>query len=59
MLAGYARVSSVGQSLKIQLDKLSNCEKVFQEKKSGKTDNRMRWTIDGAESLLKIRSLDL
>ena len=39
-IVGYARVSSYGQSLDVQLDKLSHCEKVFQEKKSGRTDNR-------------------
>lgn len=33
-LVGYARVSSVGQSLEIQLDKLKDCRKIFQEKKS-------------------------
>ena len=33
---GYARVSSVGQSLDIQLDKLKSCDKVFQEKRSGR-----------------------
>lgn len=33
-LVGYARVSSVGQSLDVQLDKLRNCRKIFQEKKS-------------------------
>jgi len=39
---GYARVSSIGQSLEVQLDKLKNCDKVFQEKRSGKqTDNRL------------------
>ena len=32
---GYARVSSVGQSLDVQLDKLSGCDKIFTEKKSG------------------------
>lgn len=32
---GYARVSSVGQSLDVQLDKLSSCDKIFTEKKSG------------------------
>ncbi len=32
---GYARVSSAGQSLDVQLDKLKRCEKIFQEKKSG------------------------
>ena len=37
---GYARVSSVGQSLDIQLDKLSTCDKIFQEKKSGTTAER-------------------
>ncbi len=33
-LVGYARVSSVGQSLDVQLDKLKHCRKIFQEKKS-------------------------
>ena len=33
-LVGYARVSSVGQSLEVQLDKLKHCRKIFQEKKS-------------------------
>jgi DNA invertase Pin-like site-specific DNA recombinase len=32
---GYARVSSVGQSLEVQLDKLKHCDKLYQEKKSG------------------------
>ena len=33
-LVGYARVSSVGQSLEVQLEKLHHCRKIFQEKKS-------------------------
>jgi len=37
---GYARVSSTGQSLDVQMEKLKHCDKLFQEKKSGKTDNR-------------------
>lgn len=37
---GYARVSSVGQSLGVQLDKLSDCKKIFKEKKSGTTAER-------------------
>ena len=41
-LVGYARVSSVGQSLDIQLEKLAHCNKVFQEKKSGTSDKRPR-----------------
>jgi DNA invertase Pin-like site-specific DNA recombinase len=41
-LVGYARVSSVGQSLDVQLDKLSHCDKIFQEKKSGASDKRPR-----------------
>ena len=37
---GYARVSSVGQSLDVQLDKLKDCRKIFQEKKSGTSQKR-------------------
>jgi DNA invertase Pin-like site-specific DNA recombinase len=38
---GYARVSSVGQSLDVQLEKVKSCDKVLQEKHSGRqTDNR-------------------
>lgn len=38
MLVGYARVSSIGQSLEVQEDLLrdAGCEKVFAEKKSGR-----------------------
>lgn len=41
-LIGYARVSSRGQALDVQLDKLKHCEKVFQEKKSGTSSTRPR-----------------
>jgi len=37
---GYARVSSVGQSLAVQLDKLTPCDKIYQEKRSGATSQR-------------------
>ena len=37
---GYARVSSVGQSLEVQLDKLKDCDKVFKEKKTGTSSKR-------------------
>ena len=38
---GYARVSSVGQSLDIQNEKLKPiCDKVFAEKRSGTTADR-------------------
>ncbi len=40
---GYARVSSVGQSLDVQMDKLTNagCARIFAEKKSGRvSENR-------------------
>ncbi len=39
-LIGYARVSSVGQSLAVQLDKLAPCDKIYQEKRSGATRQR-------------------
>src|SRR5215475_14301468 len=32
---GYARVSSSGQDLAVQLEKLKGCDKVFKEKRSG------------------------
>jgi DNA invertase Pin-like site-specific DNA recombinase len=41
-LVGYARVSSVGQSLEVQLGKLKHCSKLFQEKKSGVDAKRSR-----------------
>lgn len=39
MKIGYARVSTLGQSLDVQLEKLqkAGCEKVYQEKASGKS----------------------
>ncbi len=39
---GYARVSSVGQSLEVQLYKMKPCDKISQEKKSGTSDQRPR-----------------
>lgn len=36
-IVGYARVSSVGQSLDVQREKLIHCDKIFEEKKSGTT----------------------
>jgi DNA invertase Pin-like site-specific DNA recombinase len=39
---GYARVSSVGQSLAVQLDKLQHCDKLFEETISGALEKRPR-----------------
>lgn len=41
-LVGYARVSSVGQNLDVQMDMLQDCDKIFKEKKSGSTDKRSK-----------------
>ena len=41
---GYARVSSVGQSLEVQLDKLRHCDRIYQEKKSGTSNQRPQLT---------------
>lgn len=40
MLVGYARVSSIGQSLDVQLEKLDNCEKIFYETASATSNER-------------------
>lgn len=37
---GYARVSSVGQSLEVQRGKLKDCDKLFEEKRSGVDGSR-------------------
>ncbi len=39
---GYARVSSTGQSLEVQLDKLNQakCDRIYKEKRSGRTSDR-------------------
>lgn len=37
---GYARVSSTGQSLDVQLEKLKHCHKIYQEKKSATAAKR-------------------
>jgi len=42
-LVGYARVSSVGQSLEVQLEKLKHCDKLYQEQRSA-TGKRPRLT---------------
>ena len=39
---GYARVSSVGQSLEVQLAKLVDCDNIYQEKRSGAAGKRPR-----------------
>ena len=39
---GYARVSSMGQSLEVQLDKLQHCHKIFQEHISGLSSSQPR-----------------
>lgn len=39
-LVGYARVSSIGQNLDVQLEKLAHCDKLFQEKHTGTSANR-------------------
>jgi len=54
---GYARVSSVGQSLAVQLDKLQavGCDPIFQEKASGTREDRTALT----ECLRYIRKGDV
>lgn len=44
-IVGYARVSSTDQDLTVQLDALrgAGCEKIFDEKMSGRTQERTAW----------------
>lgn len=62
MKIGYARVSTTGQSLDVQLQKLKDCEKVFSEKQSGRNDerNELKLCMDFARSgdVLVITKLD-
>ena len=46
MKIGYCRVSSTGQSLKVQREKLKKfgCEKIFAERKTGTTANRPQFS---------------
>ena len=50
---GYARVSTVGQNLDVQMHKLHDCDKLFTEKVSARTSNRpqlqnaLDWVRDG------------
>ena len=45
-LIGYARVSSYGQSLDVQFEKLKHCDRVFKEKQSGRsTDKREQLSL--------------
>ena len=39
-LIGYARVSSYGQSLDVQFEKLKHCDRVFKEKQSGNSADK-------------------
>ena len=51
MKIGYARVSSLGQSLDTQIEKLTayGCDKIFQEKKSGGSTGKREAVKDALE----------
>ena len=39
-VVGYARVSTIGQNLEVQLSTLDKCDVIFQEKQSGACKER-------------------
>jgi DNA invertase Pin-like site-specific DNA recombinase len=60
---GYARVSSYGQSLDVQLERLADCDRVFSEKMSGtvadsraELQNCLKWVREGDQ--LVVTKLD-
>jgi DNA invertase Pin-like site-specific DNA recombinase len=44
-VVGYARVSSIGQSLDVQLEKLQRCDRIFQERISGLSAQQPRLNV--------------
>jgi DNA invertase Pin-like site-specific DNA recombinase len=42
---GYARVSTAGQSLEVQIEALRACDKLFKEKESGAKEERQQLTM--------------
>jgi hypothetical protein len=62
---GYARVSSAGQSLEVQLAKLAGCQKIFQEQHNGSSDKRPRllacleYTFSGGYAKNPVKGLGL
>ena len=44
MRVGYARVSTTEQNIEAQLERLSDCEKIFEEKLSGSLSDRPEFT---------------
>mgnify|MGYP003351397254 CR=1 FL=1 len=60
MLVGYARVSTLDQNLDLQRDALlkAGCEKIFEEKKSGKAGTK-RPEFEAALAYLQTESPDL
>jgi hypothetical protein len=53
---GYARVSSVGQSLDVQLGKLQYCDKFMRRRKAGLSANVSGWTLASNMCAKAIRS---
>ena len=57
---GYARVSSIGQELDVQIDKLAMCERVFKEKQSAVDTDRpeLRRCLDYLRDTLLVTKID-
>jgi DNA invertase Pin-like site-specific DNA recombinase len=57
---GYARVSSLGQDLAVQMEKLAGCDKVFKEKRSGVDTGRpqLKACLEYLRDTLLVTKLD-
>ena len=58
MRVGYARVSTVGQKLDVQMDHLGDCDRIFREKASASSTKNRPELKNGPITQTKAKSLE-